>query len=157
MQPALRAPRADDYPLLCSWIPDAAACLRWAGPQLAWPFDPDQLAERLHQPRGASCVLADAGGHMLGFGQYWVWEPGAVHLGRLLIDPARRGQGLGRSLLTHLMPAAVQATGAASITLRVYRNNTPALALYQALGFREEAAHSSADVAFMRRNARAIE
>ena len=50
------------------------------------------------------------------------------------ITPEHRGQGAGRALLTHAL-AALKAEGAALCFLEVRAHNTPALALYAALGF----------------------
>jgi hypothetical protein len=35
---SLRAPTESDYLHVASWITDAAACRRWAGPRVAFPF-----------------------------------------------------------------------------------------------------------------------
>lgn len=56
-----------------------------------------------------------------------------VYLG---IVPAWRGKGLGRTLLEHAMRAASLARGALSFTCAVDERNTPALRLYDAMGYR---------------------
>ncbi len=53
-------------------------------------------------------------------------------------------------LCTRLIARAVAATGAAHVTLRVYRDNPVAIALYQQLGFEIIAAESDEAVFFMR-------
>jgi ribosomal protein S18 acetylase RimI-like enzyme len=48
---------------------------------------------------------------------------------------------------------AVQSTGANTVTLRVYRDNTVAVALYASLGFMPVESESDEDLFFMRAEA----
>jgi ribosomal protein S18 acetylase RimI-like enzyme len=146
----LRPARASDYAPLAGWIPDAEACGRWAGPRLTFPFAPEALEGLLAVATGASFALEDGTGALVGFGQYWVREPGAVHLGRIVVAPDHRGRGLGGDLCRRLMAEALAATGAASLTLRVYRGNAAARALYASLGFRDEPSPTDPDPILMR-------
>ena len=142
---ALRPASPSDFLVLATWVPDAAACLRWAGPKVPFPFAPDALGGLLEFPDRASRGFWEEGTSLVGFGQYWVREPGSVHLGRILVAPEARGRGLGRELCRCLMAEAVRATGASMVTLRVYRDNLRARALYASLGFRPGAAAPEAD------------
>jgi ribosomal protein S18 acetylase RimI-like enzyme len=141
-----------DYDAIASWIPDAAACLRWAGPRLRFPFSAAELPALLTVAGGESYCLFD-GTETCGFGQHWVLTPGAVHLGRIILSPSTRGKGLGRVLCRQLATKAVQSTGAHTVTLRVYRDNAAALALYASLGFTPVESDSDGDVLFMRAEA----
>lgn len=145
----LRQPRVGDFAVIAAWITDADACLRWAGPRLAYPFAPDELPALLAHPHGKSFCLAEADGEPLGFGQYWEVDAGAVHLGRIIVAPDSRGQGLGRQLCRQLIVRALQATGAHSVTLRVFWDNAAAVALYASLGFTPVASKSDGQVLFM--------
>jgi ribosomal protein S18 acetylase RimI-like enzyme len=60
----------------------------------------------------------------------------AWRLYSIVVDPARRGLGLGAQLLQDAIALAV-AAGAAALTLEVREDNTAALALYRACGFVE--------------------
>lgn len=150
--PLLRAATASDYAAIAGWIPDAQAGLRWAGPRLPFPFAATDLPALLAVPGGgeASYCLSDDAGAACGFGQHWVQQPGAVHLGRIIVAPQARGRGLGRLLCQQLIGAARHSTGAATVTLRAYRDNSSAVKLYSTLGFVELAAQSTDDVLFMR-------
>ncbi|QDL54949.1 GNAT family N-acetyltransferase [Rhodoferax aquaticus] len=150
MQLSLRPPCPSDYITLATWIPDAASCLRWAGPKVSFPFEADRLAELLYVDQSVSYCLAHSDDVPLAFAQHWVIAPGAVHLGRILVDPHRRGQGLGRMLCTQLIAAALAHTQANSATLRVYADNLGAQQLYQSLGFVREAVQSTQELDFMR-------
>jgi len=160
MTAMLRLPGHSDYETIATWIADAASCARWAGPKLRYPFSPVELQTMLSSVNGlaggASYCLADASdacASPLGYAQHWVATPGAVHLGRIIISPLARGKGLGRIFCTLLMAQAIQATNAATMSLRVYRDNAPALALYASLGFVAEEAESSDEILFMRADA----
>jgi ribosomal-protein-alanine N-acetyltransferase len=149
MTVSIRLPVAADYLVIAGWIPDAAACARWAGPQLAYPFDPGQLPQLLQVQPGASYVLCQEDAEILGFGQYRLRQPGVAHLCRIAVAPQARGRGLGKKLCSLLLDEAVRAHGVEAATLRVYRDNPAARALYAGLGFVEIEAESTAEVLWM--------
>lgn len=149
----LRPPTAGDYATIATWVGDAAAALRWAGPRLPFPFVAADLPALLAVPGGGEssyCLFTEESAGICGFGQHWVLQPGSVHLGRLIVAPKARGVGLGRVLCEQLVAAALQATDASAVTLRAYRDNVAAVGLYSSLGFAELATESSADLIFMR-------
>ena len=147
---SLRQPDTADYVALTSWIPDAKACARWAGPRLGFPFTAADLPGLLSDVGGYSYSLIDGDGGILGFGQHWAPKPGAVHLGRIILSPAQRGKGHGRHLCQLLINRAVEVTQASTVTLRVYRDNAVAIALYTSLGFSEQQEESTQELLFMR-------
>jgi ribosomal protein S18 acetylase RimI-like enzyme len=153
MNMLIRTTTASDYEAIASWVPDAAAGLRWAGPRLPFPFVASDLGALLATPgrRESSYSLIDDSAKPCGFGQHWVLQHGAVHLGRIIVDPNSRGRGIGRVLCQRLISAALQSTSATAVTLRVYKDNLVAMRLYSTLGFVEVAAESTDDVFFMRR------
>ncbi len=145
----LRPAQTHDYDVIASWIEDGRACARWAGPSLAFPFEPGSLAALLAKPDSHSLVLVDAADTVLGFAQFWKRDAQRVHLGRIIIDPAARGSGYGAVLCGRLMQQALAATGLPVLSLRVYRDNPGALHLYQRLGFLPVEADSDAEVLAM--------
>lgn len=151
MNASLRAPTAHDFAAIASWVPDAAAALRWAGPRLPFPFAAADLPAwlALADCGQASYSLVDGAGQLCGFGQHWVVQPGAVHVGRIIVAPDSRGRGAGRELCQQLIAAALRATSATTVTLRVYKDNPTAVGLYARLGFAELAEQSTDDVFFM--------
>lgn len=146
----LRPPEAADYAALGTWVPDADSCIRWAGPKLRFPFDPRQLPQLLAEPGAHSFVLSRGPAEALGFGQFWSREAGVAHLARIILAPSARGQGLAATLCGLLMAEAGRTVGAQAFTLRVYRDNHPALATYEGLGFVVVPAQSDERVFFMR-------
>jgi ribosomal-protein-alanine N-acetyltransferase len=148
---ALRLPEAADYAALGTWVKDADTCLRWAGPKLKFPFEPGRLPALLAEPGAFSFVMSRGPAEALGFGQFWVREAGVAHLARIILAPSARGQGLGSSLCHLLMEQAAMDTGASAFTLRVYRDNHPALTIYESLGFAVVPALSNDRIFSMRR------
>lgn len=149
MKATLRLPQQADYEAIASWIADEKACARWAGPSVPFPFEPDDLPGLLEMEGCSSYCLTEGGQACIGFGQFWVAEHGAVHIGRIIISPEVRGKGAGRLLCEKLMDKAVESSGARRVTLRVYRDNHAARTLYSSLGFHEVASESMGDLLFM--------
>lgn len=149
----MRIAKISDFETISSWIPDAAAARRWAGPLLSFPFAAADLPAALAIPgcETSSLCLVNDDQAPLGFGQYWVFQVDAVHLGRIIVDPNARGRGLGRRLCQQLIEAAIEATRAKAVTLRAYRDNATAVALYESMGFSEVAAESTDEILFMRK------
>jgi [ribosomal protein S18]-alanine N-acetyltransferase len=152
MNLSLRPTIASDYSAMTTWIPDATACLRWAGPRVSFPFSTSELSTLLAVPGGGefSYSLIDECGTPKGFGQHWVLKLGAVHLGRILVAPHSREHGLGRILCQQLISAALHKTQANAVTLRVYKDNLIAVRLYTSLGFGIITEESTDDVFFMK-------
>lgn len=149
MSLTLRDPEQIDYQAIASWIGNAKACARWAGPQVPFPFEAHKLPELLAVPGGRSYCLSASGEACIGFGQFWTAEQSAVHIGRLIISPHERRTGVGRLLCEQLISEAVRQTGAPVVTLRVYRDNIVAHALYLSLGFSTVESKSTDDLLFM--------
>ncbi|XOZ34110.1 GNAT family N-acetyltransferase [Halomonadaceae bacterium KBTZ08] len=150
MEATLRIPQKTDYEAISSWVVDEKACARWAGPLVPFPFSPERLPELLEMDGCSSYCLSDNNNKCIGFGQFWVADYGAVHIGRIIISPEARGIGAGRLLCEKLIDKAVRSTGATNVTLRVYRDNHVARSLYSSLGFFVVESESTGDLLFMR-------
>jgi ribosomal-protein-alanine N-acetyltransferase len=59
-----------------------------------------------------------------------------IHIGNIAVRPERQGQGLGTSLLTHVLDEG-RRRAMTYATLEVRPSNERALALYERFGFRE--------------------
>ena len=127
--PRLRDARPADLPALLA---------------LEAPFPGDRLSRRqfrhhLANPRAHLRVLADAGAvagyHLVLRRRGSAW----ARLYSIAVDPARRGQGLGRRLLADAEARAREA-GCRGLRLEVRQDNAEALRLYESAGYRREAA-----------------
>ena len=150
MTMSLRAPVGTDYDALAAWIPDAKACLRWAGPRIQFPFTAASLQQQLAIADTQSFTLTDGTPVTLGFGQLWLRDGDAVRLMRIIVAPQLRGLGVGRDLCKLLNAHAADVLGARAVTLAVYRDNVAALALYRSLGFAAVDSRSTAESLLMR-------
>lgn len=85
-------------------------------------------------PRHATARVT-AGGAIVGFG-LGVADRGHIGAFEILIAPSARRQGLARAIMQALL-AWGASVGATRAYLQVVATNAPAIALYQALGYRE--------------------
>jgi ribosomal-protein-alanine N-acetyltransferase len=102
------------------------------------PWTREMLARELRQSDVARVyVLRAPGQQVLAFCACWVLFD-ELHINTLAVAPAWRRQGLATTLVRHVLQDA-EASGAGHATLEVRRSNTPALRLYERLGFVVEA------------------
>ena len=90
----------------------------------------------------------DQRGCLLGFGQLIRKSEFRMHMARVIIAPEQRCRGNGKHWVRALMDLAWQ-NGCPRISLNVYRQNTPAVKLYTAMGFREVAETSTNELCRM--------
>ncbi|MBH1486123.1 GNAT family N-acetyltransferase [Stenotrophomonas sp. C-A] len=151
MEPSLRPVQPSNYATVASWPESSGATQRWAGPGVPFPLPPEWFAQVLELEVRPGWVLLDEQGVCVGFGQYWMTGTGTAHLGRIIVSPLARGRGLGRLLVQSLSAQALRESGIQRLTLRVYRDNTAAVALYRDLGFQQVEAPSTPELLFMQR------
>ncbi len=121
---------------LMQWFPDAASVAVWS-PSNTFPFTGRErfiLESKLDEI--SSWMLVDDADTPLAFGQYYA-RLGCCHLGRLVVAPARRGEGLGAELIQLLMARGTEELGLGRCSLFVLEHNTVARRLYARLGFVE--------------------
>ena len=81
----------------------------------------------------ATCF--EIAGQVVGYGEVWEDpDEGEAELARIVVDPALRGEGMGRRLVT-LLAREARRLGYDNVWLRVAPDNAAALASYGAAGF----------------------
>ena len=151
--------QGEDRDPLLGWIADSRAARAWGGPHTPFPVTPEWLRREWERRSGSgggvSYTLGFAGREIpsgapasgdaaaitpVAYGQIMDIDSaeGTARLGRLIVDPARRGEGLGRELVEELLEIAFGDLGLRRVNLRVYRWNTAALLCYLSAGFRVE-------------------
>ncbi|QII28873.1 GNAT family N-acetyltransferase [Stenotrophomonas maltophilia] len=153
MDHVLQPVHPSHFAVIAGWLDSPGATLRWAGAGVLFPLPSNAFAAALSLSERPGWVLLDAEGTCVGFGQYWPTAPGSTHLGRIIVSPQARGRVLGRGLMTALCAEAVHRTVAAQLTLKVYRDNPAAVALYRDLGFVASEDASTPELLFMARRA----
>jgi ribosomal-protein-alanine N-acetyltransferase len=84
---------------------------------------------------GYSCWVFEREGEILGYA-FMSIAAGEGHLLNICVRPELQGKGLGKKLLRHLLSVA-RRQGADTLFLEVRPSNTPAVQLYQSVGFNE--------------------
>jgi RimJ/RimL family protein N-acetyltransferase len=135
----LRALALQDCETLLSWIPSADALYQWAGPwDFRWPLDRLQLRRDLERggDQRRRYVAVDTGDEPFGHAMLTIQpEHGLGVVGRVLIDPARRGEGLGTALMHEIVRVGFDELGLHRLQLGVYDFNLGAIACYERAGF----------------------
>jgi ribosomal protein S18 acetylase RimI-like enzyme len=125
--------READATAVLGWVAGREEADRWASAG-SRVLEPELLREWHADPDVHPYVCLD-GEELVGYGEVWEdREEGEAELARILVDPARRGRGIGRRLTALLGERAAEA-GFGNIWLRVVPDNGPALAAYSAAGF----------------------
>lgn len=150
----LRATTFADAELVSSWVSSPEELLTFAGPKLHFPLDPQALLDTSLEGWQVRSLFFE--GRLVGTGSFTLRD-GAVHLGRLMVDPQRRGEGLGRVLVTELLEHArlhnPELARCLRATLNVASGNVAARRLYESLDFSvtgEEADHGRTWLAMTR-------
>ena len=115
-----------DISTVVGWIADADALNMFTGPRLVWPLTIDQLAAMTATDAASAWVMIDD----------LALDEGTARIGRVIVDPSRRGRGYG-SALVRLAIEEARALGARALTLNVVADNAPAIATYERAGFQQ--------------------
>lgn len=139
----LRPYKPMDAGRIATWIEDRDTFSFWCADHLDWPLTEAVLKEFCsefedQEDRWLMTAL-DESGIPVGFLMMSQadYTGNTIHLGLILIDSGRRGQGLGTALLRLVLSYARDSLGMGRVTLRVFDHNVPARACYRKVGFRE--------------------
>lgn len=134
--PRIRPATADDVPAMVRLVHDLAAYER--APEQCVLTD-EMLHERLFGAHPALYAhVAEVDGAVVGtaiwFLNFSTWDGvHGIHLEDLYVDPAQRGSGLGKALLTELAQVCVE-RGYSRLQWQVLDWNTPSIEFYRSLG-----------------------
>ena len=129
----------EDFDRIAAWIADERTHALWCAGRFPWPLTPEGFEGKLRElaekngdcPLVAVTEMGDAAGFLC-------WSPGpAAGEGKLkfvVVDPARRGRGIGREMVS-LAAAYGKARGAETVRLSVFSCNASALRCYARAGF----------------------
>jgi ribosomal protein S18 acetylase RimI-like enzyme len=125
-------PFEGDAATVAGWLRSPKEAALWAG-VTEWPVPASLFAEWHADPDVVAFLLVDDGGEAVAYGELWQ-ENQEAELARLVVDPARRGRGLGRLLVGALI-AEARSRGLEEIWLRVVPDNEAAVRCYLGAGF----------------------
>ena len=112
--------------------------LRWLAPSTPSPLTPEKVLQ-WRKPDGHALVYMEDARTLLGYGELNPMRDEARHywLGHLVVNPERRGQGIGRAFVRALLERAFDQISATKVSLLVFPANAAARACYLHAGFRE--------------------
>ena len=119
---------------MMSWFSSASEISDWAGPDFTYPFDSKSFHADLKVSDISSFSLLTDNDQLLGFGQYYS-RLGKCHLGRLVIAPNLRGQGISAQLILRIAEHGMKTLQVDCCSLFVLQHNQTAIRAYQKLGF----------------------
>ena len=132
---------AEHAQTVVSWVDSPTVFARWSSGVLSvYPATPQSLIQYYENPmRRDVCVPLLAQdergicGHIML--RYLGDLQHTVRFGLVLVDSARRGEGIGRRMLQLAIAYAVNRMHACRIIISVFEDNIPALSCYTAAGF----------------------
>jgi GNAT superfamily N-acetyltransferase len=132
----LRPATPSDVPAILGFIRELALYER--EPDAVLTTEADLLRDGFTEPRRFHCLMAEWDGTPVGFALYfynystWEGRPG-IYLEDLYVQPAQRGKGIGKSILTRLAAIAVE-EDCARFEWSVLDWNQPSIDFYHAMG-----------------------
>lgn len=137
----IRPYKSSDAPYLLKWLEDEKTVAFWKADRFRWPLTSEQLdryrADFEADPQ--SCIFTVLDGEGSAFGHFSFrnidYRENTAHLGFIITDPAARGKGLGRQMVSAALSYAFTMLSVGRVTLGVFRSNHPAVKCYEALGF----------------------
>jgi RimJ/RimL family protein N-acetyltransferase len=140
---ALRPFERPDFARLLAWIDSPEALMLWAGPFFHFPLDAVQLEAYRASGEGEAPVrriftACDANGEPAGHIELNDIDEHAARLCRVMIDPSRRGQGLGRAMVRQALRVGFDELHLHRIELGVFDFNVAAVRCYELEGFVRE-------------------
>jgi RimJ/RimL family protein N-acetyltransferase len=149
MDVTLREFTRDDIPRLIEWVDAGGAdfFVRWAGTALEYPLTESQLETHLAEAEGPEATrrifaAVDAGtGEVVGHAELSRVDRKnrSASISRLLVgDPAARGRGVGRQIVSRVLDVAFGEMSLHRVDLYVLEFHVSALSMYKALGFKTE-------------------
>jgi RimJ/RimL family protein N-acetyltransferase len=131
-----------DFPVIRNWITDERTHAMWCANRTDFPLQKESfdlllndMAERFGDK---PYVAVDGDGTVEGFFCYSLnQDTQEGMLKYVMVDPARRGRGLGREMIRHAVQYAFDVTGADAVHLMVFSANERARKCYESVGFTE--------------------
>ena len=130
----LTQPSDENFIQLMSWFSSEDELSIWSGPNFRYPFDLISFKSDLNLNTLKSFSLISSEGALLAFGQYYL-RLGKCHLGRLVVNPSLRGQGIASHLISQLSVLGKSDLSTESCSLFVLGHNESAIQAYTKFGF----------------------
>jgi len=130
----LIAPTESHLLEIMQWFTNEQELTIWSGPNFRYPYDLESFTEDLRMESLNSFALVSDELEVIAFGQYYL-RLDRCHLGRLVVNPSHRGQGIARQLITKLLKLGQENLTISEGSLFVLDHNEAAIKSYQSFGF----------------------
>ncbi len=140
----MRPCKREDGRFLINWLTEERQMHMWCGDHFIFPLTEEQMngyyKEMEEDERSWGFTVLDQSGTPAGSFKMTRadYDAESIHLGFIVIDPKRRGQGLGREMVSMAVNYGVRLLGMKRITLKVFENNPGARRCYEKAGFAVE-------------------
>ena len=129
-----------DLDIVVSWITDQRTHALWSGNRIPFPAEGESFL-RFFGELAVNCgdtpfTAIDDSGRQAGFFSFSLnTDTGEGMLKFVVVDPALRGQGVGRKMLALAVRYGFEIAGADAVQLMVFSANVRAIRCYEAAGF----------------------
>ncbi len=121
-------------PKILTWAATPQELRFWAA-ETHFPLTDASVFERWGDDPDIEQFVLSSDGNIVGYGETWCEQDDPwAELGRLIVDPQRRGRGLGKQLVRLLLQRVSQQQFQ-EVWVRVFPDNLPAIHCYRAAGF----------------------
>lgn len=131
-----------DFKSVASWVGDERTHALWCADRMPYPLTQDAfhaaLAQDEHEWGGKAYVLEDENNVLSGVLVYAANSTEKGFLKFILVDPEKRGQGLGKRMIQLLLRDVFAQADTIGVHLNVFDVNTPAIRCYEQVGFTQE-------------------
>lgn len=140
----LRPYKLSDGKYLLNWIDDEVTFNKWCADKFTYPLTQEQLEEYYHKyekdDNGFMMTALDKDGIPIGHFLMRLadYEDNSIHMGFVIIDKEKRGQGYGTEMMSLAVKYAFEILKIKRVTLGVFDNNEIAHNCYKSAGFIDE-------------------
>ena len=123
--------------VVAGWVHSRADAVLAGGPQFPFPLTADLLLGIAAEPEWRVFTLADERGRVVATASLYTKDGGRLlRIGRVIVDPDRRGEGWGRRVMEELLALTDADPSVLATELGVFTHNELARGLYERLGYR---------------------
>ncbi|MBI1826717.1 MAG: GNAT family N-acetyltransferase [Planctomycetes bacterium] len=126
-----------DAASLLQWV-NTPTDLRWLAPNTSWPLTEEKIYEWTARGGQAFVLRSMPGRVVVGYGEVnaFAGRGRETWIGHVIIEPGRRGRGLGTALVGGMLQCAFVNRRASRVSLIVFPENVAAVHCYLRAGFR---------------------
>ena len=119
---------------IMTWFTSESDLSIWSGPNFRYPYTLETFQQDLQLDQLNSFALVSLEGELMAFGQFYL-RLSRCHLGRLVVSPEFRGQGVAGLLMSSLCEIGNRQLETTESSLFVLEHNQAAIAAYEKFGF----------------------